>query len=331
MRWAVASSRAKVVLCVIVDIPSPHTIEIASSREVREENEFAGCGGLVLLALLRDGDEVLAGDVADDAGGGPGSGEGGAGLGATEAQDEAVHLLEELGDFRKAGAEGDGEGGAAGNGGRSGGDLLEVGGCLGEQGGIGGGEVVVGEFRGGLGEGGAEFLMEEAGFGDELGVAEALPGTQGKVDLGGIAFAAVFLIPVGEGLADLVGEGFEFLFLAFLGFGIAGGGGLLAGDEVGESMDERRELGGAGGECGGFLVFSGGFKRDGCRSIATLLSPLLWERRKRGTIRSLFPISQILRGSINHFGQRFPCRLDRHGLALAIKEKADFLIADAFQ
>ena len=51
--------------------------------------------------------------------------------------------------------------------------------------------------------------------------------------LGGVALAAVFLIPVGEGLADLVGEGFEFLLLAFLGLGVAGGGGLLGGEEAG--------------------------------------------------------------------------------------------------
>ena len=105
--------------------------------------------------------------------------------------------------------------------------------------------------------------MEEAGLGDELGVAEALPGGEGKVDLGGVAFAAVFLIPVGEGLADLVGEGFELLFLAFLGLGIASGGGLLAGDEVGEGVDEWPELGGAGGEGGGFLVFPRGFVLSG--------------------------------------------------------------------
>ena len=61
-------------------------------------------------------------------------------------------------------------------------------------------------------------------------------GGQREVDLGGIALAAVFLIPVGEGLADLVGEVFELLFLALLGFGVAGGGSLLAGDEVGEGV-----------------------------------------------------------------------------------------------
>ena len=48
-----------------------------------------------------------AAQVADDAGGGPGVGEGGAGLGFAETQDEAVHLLEELADFLEPRPEGD--------------------------------------------------------------------------------------------------------------------------------------------------------------------------------------------------------------------------------
>ncbi len=197
--------------------------------------------------------------IADGAGGGPGVGEGGAGLGTAEAEDEAVHLFEEAGDFRKLGTEGDGEGVATGNGGGGiGDDFLEIGGFLGEQGGIGGGEVVSGECGGGLGEGGGEFLVEELGLGDEFGIPQALPSTEREVHLGGIALVAVFLIPVGEGLAEFVGEGFEFLFLAFFGLGVAGGGGLLAGDQVGEACDEGPEFGGAGGEWQGFLVVPSG-------------------------------------------------------------------------
>ena len=41
-----------------------------------------------------------AAEVADDAGGFPGGGEGGTGLGAAEAEDEAVHFPEQLADFR---------------------------------------------------------------------------------------------------------------------------------------------------------------------------------------------------------------------------------------
>lgn len=198
-------------------------------------------------------------EVADDAGGGPGVGEGGSGGCFSEADDEAVHFLEQLGGFAEFGAEGEGEGAAAGDGG--GGvcdDGLEVGGFLVEQGGIGGGEVVLVESGGVFGEGGGELLVEELGLADEIDIAEALPGGEGEVDLGGVALAAVFLVPVGEGLADLVGEGFEFLFLALLGLGVTGGGGLLGAEEGGEAFDERPQGGGAGGEGGGFLVFPSG-------------------------------------------------------------------------
>ena len=180
-------------------------------------------------------------EVADDAGGLLGGGKGGAGLGAAEAEDEAVHLFEEPADFRKLGAEGLSEGAAPGNGGGGiGGDVLELGEFLAEQGGVRGGQGVFGETgeTGGIfGEGGGELAVEEVGLGDEFGIAEALPSTEGKADLGGVALASVLVIPFGESLADLVGEIFDLLFLELLVFGEAGGGGLLLGDDSGDGRD----------------------------------------------------------------------------------------------
>lgn len=56
-------------------------------------------------------------EVADDAGVFPSPGEAGTGFGFAEARDEAVHLDEGRADFAEFGAEGGGEGFAAGDGG----------------------------------------------------------------------------------------------------------------------------------------------------------------------------------------------------------------------
>ncbi len=79
--------------------------------------------------------------------------------------------------------------------------------------------------------------MEEFGAGDEGDVAELLPTGEGEGDLGGIGLTALVLEPIGEGFGYFVGDGFEFLFLAFFVGGVAGGGGLLGGNEVGEGGD----------------------------------------------------------------------------------------------
>ena len=72
--------------------------------------------------------------------------------------------------------------------------------------------------------------------------------------MGGIPFAALVLEPSGQRLADLVGGGFEFLFLPFLVRRVAGGGGLLAGDDTKASCPALPFVadspGGSGGEFG---------------------------------------------------------------------------------
>ena len=100
--------------------------------------------------------------VADDAGGVPGGGEAGAGFVAAEAEDEAVHLGEEIGDFAEFQAQGAGQRLATGNGdGRIGGDQ---------------GSGISGAGR----QGGGQELVQEFGLGGEIGIAENLPGNLGS-------------------------------------------------------------------------------------------------------------------------------------------------------
>ena len=93
--------------------------------------------------------------------------------------------------------------------------------------------------------------MEELGLGQQIGVAQALPGAEGEVVGGGIRFAALVQEPTGEGLAEFVGDFFEFLFLAGLVGGEGGGGGLLLGEEAGDGGHAEPEFRRFGGEgCG---------------------------------------------------------------------------------
>ena len=48
---------------------------------------------------------------------------------------------------------------------------------------------------------------------------------------------------------------------------VIGGGGLLAGDEIGEGVDKWPDLGGTGGEGSGFLVFPNGFMIGGINPL----------------------------------------------------------------
>lgn len=149
-------------------------------------------------------------EVADGAGGFPGVGEAGAGLGFAEAEDEAVHLGEEGGDLAEPGPEGGGERLAAGNGGGGIGDeSLEVGGFLGKEGGIRRGEAVFGKRGGVLREGGSKGTVEEAGAGDKLGIEEALPAGERKGNPRGIGLPALVFKPIGEGFGDFVGGGVD--------------------------------------------------------------------------------------------------------------------------
>ena len=56
---------------------------------------------------------------------------------------------------------------------------------------------MLGEGGGVFGEGGGEFLVEQGGLADEVDIAEALPGGEGEVDLGGVAL----IIVAGHGTA----------------------------------------------------------------------------------------------------------------------------------
>ena len=173
----------------------------------------------------------------------------------------AVHLGEEFGDFAESRAQGAGQRLAAGNGdGRIGDDRLVLGGFLGQRGGVRLVEAVFGEGGRFFRDGGTEVFVKELRLGDEFGVAESLPGGEGKVDLGGVRLASLIFQPTGEGLADFVGDGLKLLFLPGFVGGVAGGGGLLFGGVTGQGGDFWAEFGGAGGECGGFLVLPDGLE-----------------------------------------------------------------------
>ena len=65
-------------------------------------------------------------------------------------------------------------------------DRLVVSGFLGQRGRVRLVEAVFGEGGRFFRDGGTEVLVEKLGLGNEVGVAEALPGGEGKVDLGGV-------------------------------------------------------------------------------------------------------------------------------------------------
>ncbi len=118
-------------------------------------------------------------EVADDTGGFPGGGEAVAGFSFAEAEDEAVHPRQKAADLAEGRAEGDGEGFFPGNGGGGGGnEFFVIGGFLGKQGRVRGIKPVFDEVGGIGGEGSGEFAVEELDLGNELDIAEALPGAQ---------------------------------------------------------------------------------------------------------------------------------------------------------
>ncbi len=185
-------------------------------------------------------------EVADDASGCPGVGEEDAGVGFAGAEHEAVHLGEEVADFAEFRAEGGGADPASRDGGSGVGDeCFVVGGFFGQEGGVGGGEVVVLQISGIFREGGTKGLLKQPGASDEFDIAEPLPPGERQRDLGRVGLAVLVLKKISEGFGNFVGDRFEFLFLPILVSGVTGGVGLLGGEEVGETVHQRDKRSGA--------------------------------------------------------------------------------------